>query len=181
VQRSLLPPQSAEPSPHEKDDAALFNRYGSLIFAYVLKHTKTREDAEDLTLEIFTAALEKNNLAHIKPEEQLAWLKRVAHNKLIDVYRKAERNHNVNIDSFAETLFSTEDPEQIVLLRESHHQLHEQIQQLTPLQQQILYLRYAHNMRYAEIGNLLNKSEAAIRQLLTRTRILLRTNYRNRE
>ena len=42
------------------DDAAFFDRYGPVIFAYILKHVRSREDAEDLTLEVFTAALEKS-------------------------------------------------------------------------------------------------------------------------
>ena len=41
------------------DVATLFDRYGPVIFAYILKHVRSREDAEDLTLEVFTAALEK--------------------------------------------------------------------------------------------------------------------------
>jgi hypothetical protein len=41
------------------DDAALFDRSGPVLFAYILKHVRSREDAEDLTLEVFTAALEK--------------------------------------------------------------------------------------------------------------------------
>ena len=43
------------------DDAVLFDRYGSVIFASILKHVRSREDAEDLTLEVFTAALEKKD------------------------------------------------------------------------------------------------------------------------
>jgi len=71
------------------DDAAFFDRYGPVIFAYILKHVRSREDAEDLTLEVFTAALEKKRVSQLRPDEQLAWLKRVTHNKLIDAYRKA--------------------------------------------------------------------------------------------
>jgi len=51
------PAQESWESP--TDDAAFFDRYGPVIFAYILKHVRSREDAEDLTLEVFTAALEK--------------------------------------------------------------------------------------------------------------------------
>jgi RNA polymerase sigma-70 factor (ECF subfamily) len=178
MQRRSFAQPNQEPPP---DDAALFDRYGSVIFAYILKHVSLREDAEDLTLEVFTAALEKNNLRHLQAEEQLAWLKRVAHNKLIDTYRRAQRRISVNIDIVAETLFDDEEPEEVALQRESYHQLHEHIQQLPPLQQQILYLRYAYNLRFAEIGTLLNKREGAVRQLLSRARTMLRASYLSQE
>src|SRR5215469_17680713 len=87
------------------DDAALFDRYGPVIFAYILKHVRSREDAEDLTVEVFTAALEKKALSQLCPEEQLAWLKKVTHNKLIDAYRKVQHRKDVNIDVLAETLY----------------------------------------------------------------------------
>lgn len=163
------------------DDAALFDRYGPLIFAYILKHVNSREDAEDLALEVFTAALESPVVSQLRPEEQLAWLKRVTHNKLIDSYRKAQHRQHAPLDLFAELLPDDEEPEQIVLQREIDEQLRWHIRQLPAFQQQIIYLRYAHNLSAAEIGVLLNKSEAAIRQQLARARKFLRTSYLRQE
>lgn len=178
MQRRALA-QGNQDIPH--DDAALFDRYGSLIFAYILKHVNSREDAEDLTLEVFTAALERQVVSQLRPEEQLAWLKRVTHNKLIDTYRKAQHRQHVALDLFADLLPDAEEPEQIVLQREVDEQLHQHIQQLPHFQQQLLYLRYAHNLSAAEIGVLLNKNEATIRQQISRTRKLLRASYRRQQ
>lgn len=172
-QRSCTPENREAPS----DDAAFFDRYGSIIFAYILKHVPSREDAEDLTLEVFTAVLEKQTVSQLRPEEQLAWLKRVTHNKLIDSYRKAQHRQHMNIELFAEMLSDENGPERIVLQREADYQLHRHIQRLPSFQQQLLSLRYAHNLSASEIGVLLNKSEASIRQQLLRTRKLLRANY----
>jgi RNA polymerase sigma-70 factor, ECF subfamily len=173
------PPQESWEFP--ADDAAFFDRYGPVIFAYILKHVRSHEDAEDLTLEVFTAALEKKTLSQLRPEEQLAWLKRVTHNKLIDAYRKAQHRSSVNIDLFAEMLYDNDGPEQVVLQREVDRELHQHIQQLPAFQQQLLYLRYAHNLSAAEIGALLNKSEDTIRQQLSRARKLLRASYLGQE
>ncbi|GCE26429.1 hypothetical protein KDA_19130 [Dictyobacter alpinus] len=170
-----------ESQEYPSDDAALFDRYGPIIFASILKHLHSREDAEDLTVEVFAAALEQKALSQLPPEKQLAWLKKVTHNKLIDTYRKMRYRRSVNIDIFAETLYDHEEPEKIVLQRESDQQLHQLIQQLPPLQQQLLYLRYSHNLSAAEIGALLNKSEVMVRQQLFRIRKLLRDNYFRQE
>lgn len=174
-------PPAQERWENPANDTTLFDRYGPVILAYILKHVRSREDAEDLTLEVFTAALENKKLSQLRPEKQLAWLKRVTHNKLVDMYRKARHRQNVDIDIFAEILYSEGEPEQVVLQQEIDHQLHQYIQQLPPFQQQLLYLRYAHNLSAAEIGVLLDKREETIRQQLSRTRKLLRANYLKQE
>ena len=120
-------------------------------------------------------------MSRLCAEEQLAWLKRVTHNKVIDTYRKAQHRRNFSIDIFAETLYGTYEPEQVALQHEADYQLHQHIQQLPPFQQQLLYLRYAHNLSTPEIGVLLNKSEDAIRQHLSRTRKVLRARYLKQE
>lgn len=76
--------QQAEPEMHDSSDAALYDRYARIILAYVRLHTDLREDPEDLTLEVFLAALERDNLSALAEDEKLVWLTRVAHNKLID-------------------------------------------------------------------------------------------------
>src|SRR5437879_13436268 len=68
--------------------AALYDRYASSIFAYARLYTPSSEDAEDVTLEVFTAALEQEKLSALTERQQLVWLRRVAHNKLVDRYRR---------------------------------------------------------------------------------------------
>ncbi len=65
---------------HTSAAAALYARYARAIFAYLRLHTPSREDAEDLTLEVFLATLEYNPLSGLSDDEQLAWLPRVARN-----------------------------------------------------------------------------------------------------
>ena len=66
---------------HNSSDISLFDLYGQVIFAYIRLHSSSREDAEDLTLEVFTAALEHDNLSGVQANERLAWLRRVSHNQ----------------------------------------------------------------------------------------------------
>src|SRR6266478_3086852 len=55
--------------------SALYDRYASSIFAYARLATPSWEDAEDVTLEVFTAALEQGNLSSLSEQQQLAWLR----------------------------------------------------------------------------------------------------------
>src|SRR5215469_4808991 len=97
--------QQAEDEMHDSSGDALYDRYAHVIFAYVRLHTDPREDPEDLTLEVFLAAFECDNLSALTEDEKLAWLTRVAHNKLIDSYRRSARHPIVALDQVAETLF----------------------------------------------------------------------------
>ncbi len=160
-------------------DAALYDRYGQAIFAYARLHTPSREDAEDLTLEVFTIALEQDNLAGLSASEQLAWLRRVAHNKLIDGYRRSTRHPQVGLDTLVDILLEDDasSPEQILLQREAYAQLHQAVQALPQVQQQVLRLRYGSGLRFADIAVLMNKREGALRKLLSRTLATLRATY----
>ena len=171
--------QQAEQGLHDDADAVLYDHYAHVIFAYLRLHTSTREDAEDLTLEVFLAALERDNLSALAEDEKLAWLRRVAHNKLIDSYRRMARRSVVAMDQVAETLYDEEElaPEQIALRNEQHAHLRATVQQLPVLQQQLLRLRYGDGLRFAEIAVILNKPEAALRKLLSRTLTFLRNTY----
>jgi RNA polymerase sigma factor (sigma-70 family) len=157
----------------------LYDRYAHIIFAYVRLHLSVREDAEDLTLEVFVAALEQRNLLGLSAEEQLKWLRRVASNKLVDLYRHTQRHPSVALESIVEQLYEDEgrSPEHIVLQQERYQQLYSKISELPELQQNLLQLRFGHGLRFAEIAILLNKREDALRKLLSRTLTLLRTNY----
>lgn len=162
------------------DDASLYDHFGRAIFAYIRLSVSSREDAEDLTLEVFTTALEQNNLAHLSANEQLAWLRRVAHNRCIDRYRRAARRPVVELDTVMERLVTDEtaNPEEIILQQERYAQLHQAVHTLSQLQQQLLRMRYGDGLRFAEIAVLLGKREEALRKLLSRTLATLRTLYK---
>ena len=160
-----------------EDHAEIFKCYGPIIFTYLRLHASSREEAEDLALDVFTAALANPELLTWSGPRQLGWLKRVAANKLVDSYRRSNRRPVVALDQVAQTLLDERGPEHMALLNEDYAHLHEQIKQLSPLQQEILRLRYGHELHTAEIAALLNKSEQAIRQMLSRTIGLLRTMY----
>jgi RNA polymerase sigma-70 factor (ECF subfamily) len=160
----------------EADIAGLFDRYGRAIFAYVRLHTPSVEDAEDVTLEVFAAALEEDNLLARQEEERLAWLRRVAHNKLVDRYRQLARRPSIALDRIAKSLFEDESrsPEQLALRSELYTQLYEDIKMLPPMQQQLLKLHYGDGLRLTEIATLFKKREEAIRKMHSRTLAFLR-------
>src|SRR5260370_1790539 len=159
--------------------AALYDRFAASIFGYARLSTPSWEDAEDVTLEVLTAALEQGSLSSLTEQQQFAWLRRVAHNKLVDRYRHSVRLPVVPLEQVVETVRIEEGltPEQVVLRREELERLYKAVSSLSLAQQQVLQLRFGEGLHFAEIAVLLNKREATVRKLCSRTLALLRTMY----
>ncbi|HEY7358382.1 MAG TPA: sigma-70 family RNA polymerase sigma factor [Ktedonobacterales bacterium] len=163
--------------------AALYQQYAPVIFAYLRRHLDSWEDAEDLLLEVFLAALEHNQLCGIPDGNQLPWLQRVAQRKLADHYRRSFRRPAVPIEQVGDTLLEDEAlvPEQVALRRETQTELHLAVQRLPAQYQEVLRLRFVHGLRGPEIGAVMGKREGAVRVLLSRALKLLRVYYPERQ
>lgn len=159
-----------------QDGLTLFDCFGKVVYAYIRQHIHSREEAKDLLLDVFIAALNYENLRALSSNEQLIWLRRVAHNKIVDSYRHAHRHPVVMLDDVTEILFEDESrsPEQLALQQEMRDRLRSLVKQLPITQQQILQWRYGDELRFAEIAILLKKREETVRQMCSRTLVRLR-------
>ena len=159
--------------------ASLYEKYWLAILVYVRQTLPSLEDAEDVMVEVFLAALESNMLASLPERQQLAWLKRVAFNKAIDHRRRSFRRPAVPLENAMEALFDDEEraPEQVLLRNEEIVVLQACIAELPATQQQVLQLRFGAGLRCTEIALRMKRSEGAVRTLLSRTLNLLRDRY----
>src|SRR6266568_1065959 len=181
----LLDQGNSDASPREDDSlcAQLYRRYAPGILAYLRRHLPTQEDAEDLLLEVFLAALEyEPRLASSSEDEQRAWLGTVARNKVIDHYRRADRRRFLPLERAEDALEGEEKmPEEMVVRDEEHHRLRSYLQGLSATQQEVLQLRFTVGLRCAEIASVLNKREGAIRTMLSRSLNTLRSFYEQKD
>lgn len=162
-----------------EETASLFHRYGRALFAYVRLHELSREDCKDITLEVFQIALRYDDLTQISEEERFTWLRRVASHKIVDRRRRTMRHPEITLEAVAEILFTAEssDPESIVLQEEAHLRLRHLIRRLPVQEQQLLRLRYGDRLSFAQIGQLLERKETAVRKHHSRILARLRTLY----
>ncbi|BCL81525.1 DNA-directed RNA polymerase sigma-70 factor [Ktedonobacteria bacterium brp13] len=158
----------------------LYTQYAADLFAYLRLYHTSREDAEDLLLEVFVAAMETKNFGVLAEHKQRAWLFRVARNKTIDRYRHQARWQYVALEQVVENLFEDEalTPEQRALRREEFAQLKSAVQQLSDQQQEVLHLRFTNELRCADIAVILGLRESSVRSLLSRTLKHLRVIYK---
>jgi RNA polymerase sigma factor (sigma-70 family) len=162
--------------------ARLYQQHALSIMIYVHRHVSSREDAEDIVLEVFLAALDQKNLvtlAYLDEQKQLTWLRGVAYHKCIDYQRRAMRRAVVPLEEAGETLFSDErhSPEQLALRHEEDTLLRERLHQLPEHYQTVLQLRFAGGLSCDEIARHINKSNGAVRTLLSRALNILRSIY----
>lgn len=158
-------------------ELTLYDLHASAIYNYIYRRVGQPQDAEDLLLEVFTAALKYENLVNLSEQQQLAWLQSVARRRIIDRYRHNARIVLLPLEQALEIYDDTLTPEEHTLRRETHERLHTALAQLPPLQQQIVRLRYGNGLRFAEIALLLEKSEGTVRKMVVRILRQLRTIY----
>jgi RNA polymerase sigma factor (sigma-70 family) len=163
--------------------AGLYQRYAPEFLLYIRCHVPSQEDAEDVLLEVFIAALENPSFSEMSEQEQLAWLQRVARNKYVDFHRRSTRRPSIPLEDVQQQLYDEDDlaPELIALKHEEHALLHTYLASLPETQQEVLHLRSAEDLRCPEIARRLDKSDGAIRTTLSRILNLLRNIYINSE
>lgn len=165
------------------EDARFYQQYAPAIFAYLLRNVASREDAEDLLLDIFLAVLQKSSSVNMDEQRLVAWMWAVAHNKVVDYHRRNRYRAHMRLNMVEETLYESEEqaPEHLALRNEEYQQLHLLLQELPELQREIVQLRFGHGLTCGEIATVIKKSEGAVRMTLHRTLKLLRSLYRKNE
>lgn len=170
------------PSLDDSPAADLYRSHAPVIFSYLRLHVPSYEDAEDLLVEVFLAAFEHGKVFELREREQIAWLQRVARNKMIDLYRRASHRQALDIEQVAELLYDDEKqgPERIVLRHEEYARLRASLKTLLAMQQEVLRLRFAEGLRSAEIATIVGRGDSAVRMMLSRALNMLRTIYEQR-
>ena len=167
----------------EREMTLLYRTYAPGLLAFVRMRIPSEEDAEDLVVDVFLAALANATFPTLSEKEKQLWLWRVTRNKVIDTYRRAKTRQNVTLEQVANGLFEDEkaSPEHAALRQEDYMDLYAYLQSLPPLQQQILRLRFGQDLSCREIASVLGKPENVVRVTLSRSLNRLRKIYRRWE
>jgi RNA polymerase sigma-70 factor (ECF subfamily) len=161
-----------------KDDTAafgeLYERHVRRIYNYIYYRTSNAQDAEDLTAKVFMRALNHVENYDERGVPFTAWLYRIAHNLVANWYRDRSRRKIIPLDEFVEKGMRSELPEVVAEQQEEQDRMLESIQRLPSDRQQLLILKYVERMSNAEIGEIMGKTEGAVKSLYYRTLSFLR-------
>jgi len=137
--------------------AELYTRNFHVVYAYVARRAANREEAEDLTSEVFHQALANLHRFEWRGAPFAAWLVRIAANAIADRWRLRARE---TPDPPSEEL---SDPSMADL--EQRAALFEMVDNLPADQRHVIVLRFAEQKSIREIAEEMGRSEGAIKQL----------------
>jgi RNA polymerase sigma-70 factor (ECF subfamily) len=167
----------------KEDPAAfgvLYERYVKKIYNYIYYRTGNHHDAEDLTARTFYRALRNMDGYVNRGVPFSAWLYRIAHNLVANWHRDRSRRQVIPLDELILASRRKTDPLQLIEANEEKETLLQAIRHLPADRQQLLILKFVERMPNAEIGQVMGRSEGAIKSLYHRTLIALRKELKKR-
>ncbi len=161
-----------------KNDPAAFGeiyeRYVNRIYSYIFHRVGNVHDAEDLTSRTFFRALSHLGTYVDKGLPFSAWLYRIAHNLVANWHRDRSRKPLVSLEDIVIGTRVDEHPESLAEANDDARHLMEAISKLDPARQELLLLKVSRGLSNAEIGEIMGRSEGAIKSLYHRTLLALR-------
>ena len=154
----------------KKGDALSFGKLYDLfytkIFRYVAYKVGNREDAEDITAEVFIRMLKSINSFSFQGHPFSSWLFRIARNMVVDYFRKNSRRKTAPL----ETAGSIQETESLEIdyqldLDIKMSNISKSIKTLTDLQQEVISLRFAGGLSIKETASAVGRKENAVKAL----------------
>lgn len=138
----------------------LVKEYYPSVLRFLSYRTRNREDAEDLTNEVFVRMVDsiKNQTGNFP-----AWLFKIARNLLIDYYRRMDRQKSSSLDEMENDSIavSAEDHRKGLSMDEIKHML----TVLTDEQQEVISLRFLSGYSLEETAQIMQRSVGAVKVL----------------
>ncbi|HEY6204344.1 MAG TPA: RNA polymerase sigma factor [Candidatus Limnocylindria bacterium] len=158
----------------------LYDRHVSAVYRYVYYRVRDDAEAEDLTSDVFMKALRA--IPRYEPRQAfLAWLYRIARNAVIDNVRRGGRQVSFEDALLHPEVHNVVDPDLEVLAGSDKDTLRTALGQLTPLQQEVIVLRFLEGYSTDEIAKLIGKREGTVRGIQFRALGALRQLIPSRE
>ena len=143
--------------------SALYEFYAQSIYRYVSYRVDSQMVAEDITAEVFLRMVRELPSFEDRGLPFGAWLYKIASNLLNDHYRHTKSKPEVELD---ESLRNDDtDPFLRIENAQERQRIAEALQTLPSEYQDVLILRFMRGLSHAEVAQILNKSENALRTI----------------
>ena len=146
--------------------ADLYESYLDRVFRYFYYRVGNRQDAEDLTEQVFLRAWQAIGRYDCRGTPFSAWVFRIAHNLLVD-YRRASVEYT-QLDEALRVEDDSVGPDELALRRAEAYALAKALGQLSPLEQTVVALRFVEGLDHRTVAGIVDKSETATRSIQSR-------------
>ena len=167
---------------HAQEDPAafgpLFDFYGPRVYRYALHRVGNVRDAEDVTSRTFTDALQ--SLSRYRPKRNGSfggWLFTIARRRCADHFRGSNPLPLADFD----LKDNAEGPLDEVISRDEQRRLEQIMKDLSEKEQELLRLRFAAELTYQQIGDVIGKTEAAAKMSLIRLIKRMRNSWEEKD
>ena len=150
--------------------AELYENNLDRVYAFITRRVRDRNEAEDLTSEVFHQALAGLRRFEWRGAPFAAWLFKIASNAIIDRAKRAAKETDL-----AGLEFSSDAGAPDIEEAEQRARLFQLVDQLPEDQRRVIVLRFAEEKSIREVAQDLARSEGAVKQLQFRALQQLRT------
>ena len=161
----------------DKDFGALYEQYLSGVYRYIHYRVGETVIAEDLTSDVFNKALSGFSKFNPAKASFSTWIFSIAHNTVVDHYRKRSREFIVKEESAMDGPSGTPLPDEQLAESEEKIKLRECLLKLKTQEQEIIALKFSGNMTNREIGVITGLSESNVGTILCRAIRKLRDDF----
>jgi RNA polymerase sigma factor (sigma-70 family) len=135
----------------------IIERYQSRLYGYILVSVKNGDVANDIFQDTFMKVIRKlKEGAYNEEGKFIQWVMRIAHNLIIDYFRKESRvkmvRSNDDYDVFNLIPLHDKNAEDEMIRDQTHEKLRQMIDMLPDNQREVLIMRHYQQMSFKEIS-----------------------------
>ena len=137
----------------------VLSRYSDMVYRLAYARTKNRQDAEDITQEVFLKYM-RSEKSFADEEHRKAWLLRVTANTSKSILTSAWAKHYARMEELPEESCQIEEKSEVFYA----------VQKLPEKYRIVIQLYYYEELSVQEISEILSKKESTVKSLLLRGR-----------
>ncbi|MBM4088616.1 MAG: RNA polymerase sigma factor [Planctomycetes bacterium] len=162
---------------HSRAGTPVVDEHLPHVYRFALRLTRSRQEAEDLTQEVFLQAWRRRDQRR-DPHATRVWLFTIAANLWRDRLRREARRRPLVELSERECTSAVDPPDRALIVREDVCRVLQMMDSLPPRQREVLYLHACEGLVLAEIAAALGISPEAVKASLCQARKRLRRRFR---
>jgi len=163
--------------------STLLDTFWNDVYGFQIKRTENENDAEDITVQTFSKAFDKINTFDDSYEFK-TWLIAISKNIHVDMIRKRKRNvldSGSSNEAITKVLDDAPSAEDLLIIEQNLATLLHNIKKLKPHYQEVINLRFFHELSYASIATELNEPINNVKVKLLRAKKLLAEIIKNKD
>lgn len=151
----------------------LYSMYADTIYRFIFFRVSDQQVAQDLTSDVFIKVWK--TIPHYVADPKVkfsTWLFTIAKNRVIDYYRSAKKD--INIDDVSEIKMAHKDHQNTMSASFDLDRVKGILQTMKPEYAMVIELKYFQELDYPEVAKIMDKSEVGVRVLVHRATTALK-------